>query len=228
MRNILTATGLAVALLAPMHPRAEEYTITPREAALLPEYCKYSQAYRSLIPGGMDEPKIKQWYEIMGGSYPPPTGMFHHMHHYCRGLQHRNYVKWFAKSKQEREFRWGASINEFNYVIGRAEPGFKLMPEFLTMKGESFIALGKGQLAVVEFQRAMQLKPDYWPPYVALSDYYKDLGNPKMAREVLEQALSFSPNAQGVKRRLAELDGGKAKPRTAAEPAAKPATEAVR
>jgi tetratricopeptide (TPR) repeat protein len=217
-----------MALLAPMHPKAEEYAITPREAALLPEYCKYSPAYQSLIPGGKDESKIKQWYEIMGGSYPPGTGMFHHMHHYCRGLQHRNYAKFFSKSKQEREFRLGASIDEFNYVIGHAEPDFKLMPEFLTMKGESLIALGKAPLAVVEFQRAMQLKPDYWPPYVALSNYYKNIGNPKLAREVLQQALSFSPDAQAVKRRLAELDGVKAKPKTAAEPAAKPVAEAVK
>ena len=217
LRKILAATGLAMALLAPIHSKADEYTITPREVALLPEYCKYSQAYQSLIPGGKDESKIKQWYEIMGGSYPPGMGMFHHMHHYCRGLQHRNYVKWFAKSKPERDFHLGASILEFNYVIDHAEQGFKLMPEFLTMKGESLIALGKAPLAIVELQRAMQLKPDYWPPYVALSDYYNDLGNPKMAREVLEQALSFSPNAQAVKRRLVELDGIKAKPGTAAK-----------
>ena len=159
-------------------------------------------------------------------------GMFNNMHHYCWGLTKTNYAILFygtlKRTPQERRALLNSAIGEFDYVIERAPPDFVLLPEFLTKKGESLVDLGKPSLAAVEFQRAMQLKPDYWPPYVALSDYYKDIGNPKMAREVLERALSFSPDAQAVKRRLAELDGVKAKPRSAAEPAAKPVAEAVR
>ena len=55
------------------------------------------------------------------------------------------------------------------------------------------------------FERAAELKPDYWPPFGQLGDYYKEKGDLPKAREVLEKGLSFSPDASGLKRRLAEL-----------------------
>ena len=153
---------------------------------------------------------------------------FNAMHHYCAGLIETNRAKFLSRDPQERLFYLSHSIEEFDYVIKRAPRDFILLPEILTKKGENLIRLGRAHLAIVELQRAIDLRPDYWPPYVALSNYYKNIGNPKLAREVLQQALSFSPDAQAVKRRLAELNGVKAKPRTAAEPAAKPVAEAVK
>jgi tetratricopeptide (TPR) repeat protein len=101
------------------------------------------------------------------------------------------------------------------------------MPEILTKKGQSLIRLGKGPQAVVEFERAIELKPDYWPPYVAMSDFYKDSGNIKKAREVLEKAVSAAPDAKTPRLRLAELAEAKAKPRpTPATPSAEPAPAA--
>lgn len=223
LRNFFAAAGLTLVLFAPMHLKAEDYVIAPREIALLPEYCKYTQTYRDKIPGGNDLQKMQHWYAVMGGRYPV-DGMFHHMHHYCRALQHRNYAKFFAQTKQERMFRWERSIVEIDYVTGHVPPDFALLPEILTKRGESLLDLGRASLAVVDFHRAMELKPNYWPPYVVLSDYYKDIGNPKLAREMLQQALSFSPDEKALKRRLAELDGVKATPGTAA----KPVTEAVK
>jgi hypothetical protein len=57
--------------------------------------------------------------------------------------------------------------------------------------------------------RAIELKPQYWPPYVALSDYFKELGQIAVAREWLEKGLAAAPNAQPLLRRLAELDRAK-------------------
>jgi hypothetical protein len=68
-----------------------------------------------------------------------------------------------------------------------------------------------GPLAVRELQRAIELRRDYWPPYVALSDYYKESGDFATARKLLENVVSFAPEAPGVKRRLAALDGVKTK-----------------
>ncbi len=222
LRKRLVIAGFTASLLAPMCLIATEYDYSPRAMAMLPPYCKYTQLFRQNVPGGGNLSEIKKWYEIMGGSYPT-TGPFHHMHHYCAGLQHINHAKFVARSQGERNQRFSWAVLEFEYVLKSTTPAFALWPEILTKKGESLIAMGKAPLAIADLLRAIELKPDYWPPYAALSDYYKNNGNPKMAREALEQALSFSPNAQAMKRRLAELDGVKEKPGAAPRPATKPA-----
>ena len=153
---------------------------------------------------------------------------FIHMHHYCAGLIVTNRAILLSRTPADRQFYLNFSIVEFDYVIQRAPQDFIVLPEILTKKGENLIRLGRAHLGIVELQRAIDLKPDYWPPYVQLSDYYKGTGDFQKAREHLENALSYSPDAQAVKRRLAELNGVKAKPRTAAESAAKPVAEAVK
>ena len=100
------------------------------------------------------------------------------------------------------------SIGEFDYVITRAPEDFILLPEILTKKGENLVRLGKGPVGVTQFERAMELKPDYWPPYAYMSDYFKDAGDPKKAREILEKGLSNAPDAKALQRRLAELESG--------------------
>ena len=41
-----------------------------------------------------------------------------------------------------------------------------------------------------------------------MSDYFKDAGDPKKAREILEKGLSNAPDAKALQRRLAELESG--------------------
>ena len=62
-------------------------------------------------------------------------------------------------------------------------------PEIFTKKGENLIRLAKGPLGVIELERAIEAKPDYWPPYAALSDYYKSIGDRAKARDVLRRRL---------------------------------------
>jgi hypothetical protein len=59
---------------------------------------------------------------------------------------------------------------------------------------------------LVELERAAELKPDYWPPYAYMSDYYRETGDRAKAREVLEAGLQRIPESQGLRTRLAELD----------------------
>ena len=61
-------------------------------------------------------------------------------------------------------------------------------------------------MGIQELERAIELNPDYWPPYAHMSDYYKSKGEIKTAREWLEKGLVTSPDARGLTRRLAELD----------------------
>ena len=65
---------------------------------------------------------------------------------------------------------------------------------------------------------------DYWTPYAELGDYYKQTGDVKKAREVFERGLAATHDAPGLKRRLAELDGGVARKKDTRAPAAAPAS----
>jgi tetratricopeptide (TPR) repeat protein len=183
--------------------RIEDYDA--REIALLPRYCIYTQLYRERVPGGADPAEVARWYAIQDRT-------FHHMHHYCWGLMRTNRALFLVRTKEGREHYLEKSILDFDYVIERAPSTFILLPEILTKKGENLIRLGRGPLAISSLQRAIELKRDYWPAYIALSDYYKDQGDLKKARELLEGALLHSPDTKPVQKRLIGLGGLPPKP----------------
>jgi len=217
---VLAVTVLAYA--APPGYSADVYAGDPREMAMVPRYCIYTQAFRDVVPGGNNPAEIERWNLIMGDT-------FHHMHHYCGGLIANNRGIFLSRNREERLSYLRHSIVEFDYVIQRASQDFKLLPDILTKKGETLIRLGQAPLGIVELQRAINLRPDYWPPYVQLSDYYKGTGDLGKAREYLEKALSYSPDAKGLKMRLMELDAVNAKRKTAPQsieqsPKPRPAT----
>ena len=175
-----------------------------REVAQLPKYCPHTLEFRAHVPGGSNDTEIKRWTSLMG-----PT--FNAMHHYCWGLMHTNRALYLAPTKQLRDFHLGASIDEFNYVLRHATDDFVLLPEILTKKGENLIRLGRGPLALMELERAIAVKPDYWPPYAALSDYFRDAGDIEKAKQALERGLAAAPDTQALKRRVADLQKPKAK-----------------
>jgi tetratricopeptide (TPR) repeat protein len=227
---MITSAGIATALLLPTRLEAQiaPYTAySAQEMSMLPEYCKYTLEFRIKVEGGNDPARIQHWkklFENVSSGNSGATNIFDAIHHYCWGLSKVNYSKFWARSAQERLFYLGDSITEFDYVIKYASPGDKMLPEIHTKKGESLIAIGKFPLALVELERAIELKPDYWPPYAVMSDYYQDAGNIKMARQVLERGLSSSPDAKALTRRLADLEMTKGKPNIAAHPPKKPIT----
>lgn len=175
----------------------------PREVALLPKYCKFTQLFRDEFRADPEE--VKRWYEIMGPA-------FHAMHHYCWGLMKTNRALLLATTKQVRMFNLSSAIDEFNYVIRSSPPNFVMLPEILTKKGENLIRLGRPALGITELERAIQLKPDYWPPYAALSDHYKKRGDIATAREFLDKGLALAPDAKGLRTRRTELERGTPKP----------------
>jgi len=226
LRKIFAGAGLTLALLASLQAAAQwdgEYE--PHEVARLPAYC-YARMMRN------SPADWKYWTGVMGP-------MYEHIHHYCRGmiLTNRAHMPTIAPQFRKSNLFWSAS--EFDYVIKQAPPTFVLLPEILTKKGENLIEYGQIARGVVALEQAMSIKPDYWPPYAAMSDYYKRLGDTKKAREWLDKALAVAPEAKSLKSRLAGLGEGKkrneiaspaedkpAKPRPApAAPAEKPEAE---
>jgi tetratricopeptide (TPR) repeat protein len=194
----LFVLGSAMAQNIPGYPD-DVFSFDPRETAQLPEYCKYTQTYRDHVEAGNDPARIAHWYEVLGKG-------FHHMHHYCNGLMMTNRALLLVRTKQWREWYLIDSIREFDYVIRSVNPDFPMLPEILTKKGENQLRLNRIGLAIQTLSKAAALKPDYWPPYVDLADFFVDSGNPSKAREWLEKGLAASPDAQPLKRRLAELD----------------------
>ena len=169
---------------------------------MLPRYCAYTQSFRDHVPGGNNPAEIQRWYSMLGET-------FNAMHHYCWGLMKTNRGVLLARSEQSRRFYLNDAISEFDYVLDHAPPDFVLLPEILMKKGENLIRLGQDGSGNLQLLRAIELKPDYWPPYAVMSDYYKKKGDLKNAREVLEKGLSASPDAKALKERLANLDAVK-------------------
>jgi Flp pilus assembly protein TadD len=102
------------------------------------------------------------------------------------------------------------SVVEFDYVLRNVERDFAMLPEILTRRGENQLRLGNSPEGVVDLNRAIALKPDHWPPYAALSDYHKSLGDFGAARDWAVKGLAAAPGTRALQRRLVELDKPKA------------------
>ncbi len=158
-----------------------------REVAVLPRYCKYTQVFRDKMPGGRDQAQLDYWYSTLGPG-------FHSMHHYCLGLMKTNRAVRIASTPQQwKTFYLGSAIDEFDFVLQSVSSDFLLLPEILTKKGENLILLGQGPRGMVELERAIDVKADYWPPYAALADYYKGIGNFGKARGFWREAYRSCP-----------------------------------
>ena len=208
------AAGMVPLLLAAAAPAAaqgiagypEHVTdYDPREVAMLPAFCPHTQLFRERVPGGNDPEAIRRWQSVLGD-------MYLHLHHYCWGLMHLNRARILAREAQTRNFNYASAISEFDYVIRHARPDFALLPEILTRRGEALLGLGRTAQALAEFERAIELKPDYWPPYAHISDYHKSRGDSGQARTILEAGLKVAPSASALQRRLKELDEAIAQP----------------
>jgi hypothetical protein len=196
---VLGSTAPAQAQDIPGYGGLEDYDA--REVALLPKFCPHTLLFKEKVPGGSNPLEIERWEAVLG-----PT--FRHMHHYCWGLMKTNRGVLLSRDRQVRQGYLTDSIREFDYVIQRAPADFVLLPEILTKKGENLIRLGRAPVGIVELERAVELKPDYWPPYAQISDYYKSVGDRQKAKEALQRGLAASPDAPALRRRLSELGGG--------------------
>ena len=181
----------------PGYPR-DVYAGDPREMALVPHYCVYTLLFRDSVPGGNKLEMFNAWKARVGDS-------FIHMHHYCAGLIKANRALLLVRDRMARQFYLTDAITEYDYVITKVPETYAFLPEMLVKKGEALMHLDRGPAAVYQFERAIEVKPDYWPPYARLSDYYQKNGDIAKARETLEAGLTQVPDAAALRRRLAEL-----------------------
>jgi tetratricopeptide (TPR) repeat protein len=172
-----------------------------RELALLPEWCIYTDTFRDRVAAASAnrEQMVRHWRERMG-----PT--FDAMHHYCYGLMKTNRATLLARDPVTREFYLRDAITEFEYVIDHAAPGFVLLPDLLARKGENLLRLGLGRLALTPLEHAIELNATHWPAYIHLSDYYKEAGDRKAARDWLDKGLAHAPGNAALLRRIEALE----------------------
>lgn len=167
---------------------------------MLPAYCRQDVTG---IHYTLEE--RQRWDQILGSGIDS-------IHHYCRGLNWTNTALFFSKNRQERTDALGYSLQEFDFILNQTDTShFKLLPEVLTKKGENLIRLRRFPEALPVLQKAIQVKPDYWPPYAVLSDYFRDVGDIPKAHEWLDKALAIDPNAKSLKVRQTELAQAKVK-----------------
>jgi tetratricopeptide (TPR) repeat protein len=201
--SVQLGAALVTALTASsVYPQGFQRTIDM--LPLLPEYCRHTKGYREATGG--DPEALRRWETLMGGGFN-----FGHMHHYCDGLADTHQAQFQLRTKQERDAYLEKSLREFDFVLRHAKHDFVLRPEIHTKKGENLLRLGRPHEAIPDFIRAINIKPDYWPPYAALSDYYKGLGDTEQARTWLEKGLAASPGAKPLRDRLDKISRAPAK-----------------
>jgi len=187
----------AFSLLYPSIASAvESYYITPAEMAKLPRYCYLKQVYGE----DKNHPEEQAIYDMLGVDYV-------HMHHYCWGLNYANRADSDWNDKVARSYRLQLAANNFNYVLAAATPGFFMRPEIHLQLGKVLLRAGKSAEAAQNFQKAIQIKPDYVPAYLALSDYYKQIGSPAKALSLLEDGLKQVPSSPSLARLYRKLGG---------------------
>jgi tetratricopeptide (TPR) repeat protein len=163
------------------------------ELMSLPKYCAARVS---------DNQKLMQPYNDLYGQEN-----FVHVHHYCYGLNQIN--RYFKTSNPAaRAFLLKGALSNYDYTLRNVSATFPLRAEMLVQKGRALILARRNGEASAQFLQAIELKPDYVPAYVQLSNFYEDAGNVAKAREVLQDGLKQVPDSQSLQRRLTELNKG--------------------
>lgn len=168
------------------------YSATTAELSLLPPFC---QAKLGTNPAA---------HQLYSGKVGPD---WLHIHHYCVGLNFTNRYKRSFGNKGDQQFYLQSALSEFEYMFTHSSPTFWMRPEMHVQKGKLLASAKRTVEAVNEFEMALKDNPKYLEAHVALSDLYKNTGQPSKSITALEQALQLAPNNKALQRRYNELTG---------------------
>jgi tetratricopeptide (TPR) repeat protein len=127
---------------------------------------------------------------------------FHHYHHYCWALL---YMRRAARPGGD-EFNYRQAVDNLNYVIARAEPGFRLLAGVYFKKGNVLERLGERQAAAEEYRNALRVDPGHAAACVALAQSYLDRGDDQAARAALAEGLKHAPGSKTLAAKQADLE----------------------
>lgn len=163
------------------------------QQGILPEWSRYVQGEK------FGDPKGKKYERFFG-----PT--WSHIHHYIWGLDEMNQAFSNYTNIQNRNYFFTSAINNFDYVIQRSTPNFILLPDILFNKGITLSHMNKYVEACMAFKRAINIRNNYIPAYVALSDLLSMNGLKKEAKQIILQGLKFNKSSEILQKKLIELD----------------------
>lgn len=181
--------------------------VTEAEMAVLPPYCPDTQTFKYGNASSNPSPNAPKWVGLMGNG-------FWTMHHYCWALINLSRAQKPSIPANIRDSMREYAIEDMKYVLQNTEPDFVLSPEIYTKIGDVELALKRTSAANSSYAKARSLKPDYWPAYLNWAEYLRRAGEKAKAREVVEEGLSYAPNAKTLSRLLVELGGDPSKIRT--------------
>jgi len=229
LRIVSLTVALVVGLAQPAYAEPPP-NITAEEKMLLPPYCAHTMS--KLLGRGEDihqpSARARYWIEVLGGQ--GFNAVLWRMHHYCYALIHMARGQRAGLSHMQYVSAWSSVVMEINFTLQYAPPlesDFILMPEMMLYRGRALMRLKKPEQAIADFEKAIEAKADYWPPYLDIADHYASIGAKGKAISVLQQGLAITPDAKALKLRLKEL-GGVAPPpkaKTEAAPAASSSAE---
>jgi len=197
--------GSVLALLFIAIPQAalanKPKNIEESEMQLIPSYCpdtmgfKYGDAYTKTSP------RAKHWVALMGES-------FWHMHHYCWGMINLNRARRAGVSTQTSKWLLEEVRGDFMYVTSNTPKNFVMLPEVYTRLGEVELMLRQPNRAIKAFERAIEQKPDYWPPYSHWAEFLMRAGKRPEALKTVIAGLAYSPESKVLLEQF-KLLGGK-------------------
>ena len=198
---LLRISSLFLFVLLPVTgAMAEQWRANAEEMRLLPPYCE-----AKIGSERNNEAAQKHWREVFGFTN------WHHLHHYCDGLNFFNRSFKRGSDKKASDFDLRRAIGNFDYVLTRATDDFVLLPEIMSQKARALSMLGQKSEAASLNGQVIAMQPDYIPAYIALGDFYKESGDLKKARETYEAGLKQHPGQRSLVRRLKRLERDEAR-----------------
>lgn len=198
LTRLLATVTAALLTITPVYTQAANilWPKNPTDLAILPEYCKGTQFLRDVSKLPMA--RVKAYYAEYGPTY-------NHLHHYCGAL--------FAEFNADQILDKGPRLNAYNialdnldYVLKKDPPAsFPLLPEIHTSRGRILLKMGRPGEAIAELNKVIEMKPDYEPAYIELSEYYLTTGKKQNAISILEKGVENNPSPSRLLKRLEKL-----------------------
>ncbi len=185
--------ALVSALFLVQAHATEPHGPSDAEFANLPLYC------RAKLISRIGSADYRQWEGVLGKD-------FVHTHHYCFAL---NFINRYYRSRtaQDKHFNLNSALNNLDYMVTHADPGYSLMPEIYQNRGLVYSLMGRHGDAVTDMNKAIELNPRQAKAYNVLADYYRDTRQQQKALETVTQGLRHNPGVRSLQRRYTELGG---------------------
>ena len=189
--SFLSFLIFALSFVYPNPLHADKWVLSELQYALLPEHCKVqlsSAKFRGKSPFELKITNTRRdyWRKKVGKAW-------HHMHHYCRGLQLLTAAENTAmlrRSGGDRHSAYSGAESEIEYTIQQVDPSSPIWFEMNAAQARARVGLGKYDQAISQLLELQAQAPQRPETYVELAKTYKSAGEITSALGVLEKGLA--------------------------------------